>query len=151
MVDPQLVAEGEVEAGVQATAQDVRRELLVAVEPEPREPELALLVVPVGVVGGRLAHEELGHVVEPQLVEVVAADHDEHVGPGPGQRLAEALDLGDPLVRERRALLPDGGARAVVEGVVRRGDDGDDLRHVRVSFRGQDCGSTYCALRSTAR
>ena len=26
---------------------------------------------------------------------------------------------------------------------MRRGDDGDDLRHVGVSFRGQDCGSTY--------
>ena len=119
----------------------------------PRQPELALLVVPVGVVERRLADEELRHVVQPQLVEVVAADHDQHVGPGPGQRLAEALDLGDPLVGERRPVLAGRRARAVVERVVRRGDDGDDRAPCRVSSSvGQGLvGSTYTALRSTAR
>jgi hypothetical protein len=103
VVDPQLVAERQVEAGVEALAQDVRRQVLVARSDEPRQAELALLVVPVGVVERRLADEELRHVVEPQLVEVVAADHDEDVGPRRRQRLAEALDLRLPLVGERRA------------------------------------------------
>ena len=106
VVDPQLVAEGQVEAGVQAVAQDVRGQVLVALQAHPRQAELALLVVPVGVVVRRLADQELRHVVQPQLVEVVAADHHQHVGPGPGQRLAERLDLGDPLVGERRSVAP---------------------------------------------
>ena len=40
-----------------------------------------------------------------------------------------ALDLRDPLVRERRPVGPRRRARAVVERVVRRGDDGDDGGH----------------------
>ena len=50
----------------------------------PRQAELALLVVPVGVEERRLADQELRHVVQPQLVEVVAADHHQDVGLGPG-------------------------------------------------------------------
>ena len=105
VVDPQLVAERQVEAGVQAVAQDVRGQVLLAAQRHPRQAELALLVVPVGVVERRLADQELRHVVQPQLVEVVAADHHQHVGPGPGQRLAERLDLGAPT-RRRTAVGP---------------------------------------------
>ena len=129
VVDPQLVAEGQVEAGVQAVAQDVLGEVLLARQGHPGQAELALLVVPVGVVEGRLADQELRHVVQPQLVEVVAADHHQDVGPGPRERLAEGLDLADPLVRERRPVGSRRRARAVVERVVRRGDDRNDLGH----------------------
>ena len=98
----------------------------------PRQAELALLVVPVGVEERRLADQELRHVVQPQLVEVVAADHHQDVGLGPGQRLAERLDLGDPLVGERRPVGAGGRAGPVVERVVRRGDDRGDGGHARL-------------------
>ncbi len=132
MVDPQLVGEGQVEAGVDALAQDVPRQVLLPLAHHARQPELALLVVEVGVVEGRLADQELRHVVQPQLVEVVGADHDQHVGPGPGQRLPERLHLAHPLVGERRAVLSGGGAGAIVEGVVGGRDDRDDLSHANL-------------------
>ena len=75
------------------------------------------------------ADEELRHVVEPDLVEVVAAYEHEHVGVGPGECLAERGDLGDPLVGERRPVLACRRGRAVVERVVGRGDDRCDSRH----------------------
>ena len=50
-----------------------------------------------------LADQELRHVVQPQLVEVIAADHHQHVGAGPGERLPEAADLGSPT-RRRTAV-----------------------------------------------
>ena len=65
VVDPQLVAEGQVEAGVQALPQEVGGQVLVACEPHPRQAELAFLVVPVRVEERRLAHQELRHVVQP--------------------------------------------------------------------------------------
>ena len=134
VVDPQLVAERQVEVAVETAAQDVGGELLVAGQRHPREAELALLVVPVGVEVRRLADQELRHVVQPQLVEVVTTDHHEHVGLGAGQRLAEGLDLGLPLVGERRSLGARGGAGLQVEGVVRRGDDRGDGGHARSSL-----------------
>jgi hypothetical protein len=79
VVDAQLVAEGQVEARVEPVAQEVGREVLLAPQPHPWQAELALLVVPVGVVVRRFPDEELRHVVEPELVEVVAPDHDQHV------------------------------------------------------------------------
>jgi hypothetical protein len=63
VVDPQLVAEGQVEAGVQALPQEVGGQVLVARQPHPRQAELAFLVVPVRVEERRLAHQELRHVV----------------------------------------------------------------------------------------
>ena len=112
VVDPQLVGEGEVEARVQPGPQDVRGQLLVALEQQLGQPELPLFVVVVGVVERRLAHQELRHVVQPQLVEVVRADHDQDVRAGPGQRLAVRLDLAHPLGRERRRLVRRQLARA---------------------------------------
>ena len=129
VVDPQLVGERQVEAPVDALAQDVRRQLLVALEQQPRQPELALLVVVVRVVERRLADQELRHVVQPQLVEVVGADHHQHVRPGPGQRLAVGLDLAHPLGRERRRLVGRQQAGLVEERVVRRRQNRDELRH----------------------
>jgi hypothetical protein len=114
--------------GVEALAEQVAGQLLVARQEHPRQPELAFLVVEVAVVGGRLADQELRHVVQPDLVEVVAADHDQNVRAGPGEGLPEGLDLGLPLVSERRPVVPGGGARPVVERMVRgrdhRGDGG---------------------------
>src|SRR5271169_7061208 len=49
---------------------------------------------------------------------------------GPGERLAERLDLGDPFVGEGRPVRARRGARAVVEGVMRRGDDRGDGGHI---------------------
>jgi hypothetical protein len=127
VVDPQLVAEGQVEAGVEAVAQDVRGQVLLARQGHPRQAELALLVVPVGVEERRLADQELRHVVQPQLVEVVAADHHQDVGPGPGERLAEGSILLTHSSANGGRSAPVDGARAVVERVVGRGDDRDDV------------------------
>ena len=129
MVDPQLVAERQVEVAVQPVAQQVRGQVLLAAQGHPRQAELPLLVVEVRVEERRLAHEELRHVVQPQLVEVVAADHHQHVGLGPGQGLPEALDLGHPLVGERRPVRTGRGAGPVVEGVVGGRDDRGQFSH----------------------
>ncbi len=129
MIHPQLVAEPEVEPGVDALAQQVARQFLVAAQEHPGQPELALLVVEVGVIAGRLPDQELRHVVQPQLVEVVAADHDQHVRPGAGEGLPEGLDLRHPLVGERRPAGSGGGARPVVERMVGGCDDRGDGGH----------------------
>ena len=110
MVDPQLVAEGEIEAGVESLTEQVGGESDVPRQSHSGQTELALLVVPVGVVEGRLADEELRHVVEPELVEVVTADHDEQVRVRAREGRAEGLDLRDPLVREGRPGITRGGA-----------------------------------------
>src|ERR1700728_2453364 len=60
-------------AGVHPAAEQVGRQLLVAAQAHPGQAELPLLVVVVRVVERRLADQELRHVVEPELVEVVAA------------------------------------------------------------------------------
>ncbi len=129
MVDPQLVAERQVKAGVHSLAQQVSGQVFATVQEHPGQSEFAFLVVEVGVIERRLADQELRHVVQPQLVEMVAADHHEHVRPRAGQRLAESLDLGPPFVSERRAVLAGGGARAVIERVMGGCDDGGDGRH----------------------
>ena len=129
VVHPELVGEREVEARVDALAQDVRGQLLVALEQQPGQAEFAFLVVVVGVVERRLAHQELRHVVQPELVEVVRADHHQHVGPRPGQGFAVRLDLAHPLGGERRGLLRWQLARRVVERVVGSGQDCDQFRH----------------------
>src|SRR5262249_18532297 len=67
VVDAQLVAERQVEAGVQALPQQVGGQLLVARQPHPGQAELPFLVVPVRVEERRLAHQELRLVVNPQL------------------------------------------------------------------------------------
>ena len=128
VVDAQLVGEREVEVAVDALAQHVGRQLLVPAQQQPRQAELAFLVVVVGVVERRLADEELRHVVQPQLVEVVRADHHQHVRAGPRQRLAVRLDLAHPLGRERRRLVGRQPARPVEERVVGRGQDRHQLR-----------------------
>jgi hypothetical protein len=104
VVDPQFVAEGQVEAGVEALAQDVGGQVFLARQQHARQAELPFLVVPVGVEEGRLAHQELRHVIQPQLVEVVAAHHDQDVRLGSGERGPERLDLGHPFVGERRPV-----------------------------------------------
>jgi hypothetical protein len=129
VVHPQLVGVREVEAGVQAATQDMCRQFLVPAQQQPGQPELAFLVVVVGVVEGCLAHQKLRHVVQPELVEVVRADHDQHVGPGPGQRFPVGLDLAYPFGREGRRLLWRQLARGVEERMMRGGQDRDQFRH----------------------
>jgi hypothetical protein len=102
VVDPQLVAERQVEAGVYSLAQQVGGQPLVPAHEHPGQAELTFLVVEVRVVERRLAHQELRHVVQPQLMEMIGADHDQDVGAGAGEGLAERLDLGDPFIGERR-------------------------------------------------
>jgi len=86
-------------------------------QPHAGQAEFAFLVVPVRVEDGRLAHQELRHVVQPKLVEVVAAHHEQDVRLGSGERGPERLDFRYPLVGEGRAFGAGRGARAVVEGV----------------------------------
>ena len=106
VVDAQLVAEREVEAGVEARRAGCGRTgrgrpcMRIRGRPNSRSSLYQLASY-----YSALADQELRHVVQPQLVEVVGADHHQHVRAGPGQRLAERLDLAHPLGRERRRLL----------------------------------------------
>src|SRR5579859_1205930 len=65
VVDPQLIAEGQVESRLQAVPQQVAGQLLVAAQQHPGQAELPLFVVKVCVVERGLADQELGHVIEP--------------------------------------------------------------------------------------
>ena len=105
VVDAQLVAERKVEIRVEPLPENVRGQVLLTAQPHPRQAEFPLLVVPVGVEPRCLADQELGHVVQPELVEVIASHHDQDVRPGPGQRLPEGGDLGDPFLGERWPLV----------------------------------------------
>ena len=93
-------------------------------------PNSAFLVVPVCIVVRGVADEELRHVVEPQLMEVVRAHEYEHVGAGLGQCLPECLDLPHPFVGERGPFVGRCGAGPIVERVVSRGNDGSHRGHV---------------------
>jgi hypothetical protein len=155
VVDPQFVAERQVEAGVDALAQQVPGQVLIAAHKHPGQAELPFLVVEVRVVERRLADEELRHVVQPQLVEMVRADHDQDVGAGAGEGLAERLDLGYPFIGERRPVGAGRRARPVVERVMCRCDDRCDGGHggsLGRQARGQaGSGGRFSALCSTVR
>ena len=116
MVYPKLIAEGKVEAGIESRAQQVGRKLLVPFEPHPRQAKLALLVVVVRVVVGRLADEKLGHVVVEELVEVVGPDHYHQLRVGMSQRLAIGHDLANPLIGKVGPALRWSGAGAIENG-----------------------------------
>jgi hypothetical protein len=155
VVDPQFVAERQVEADVYSLAQQVPGQVLVAAHEHPGQAELPFLVVEVRVVKRRLAHEELRHVVQPQLVEMVGADHDQDVGAGAGEGFAERLDLGHPFIGERRPVGAGGRAGPVVERVMCRCDDRGDGGHGGSwdgGARGQaGSGGRFSALCSTVR
>jgi hypothetical protein len=133
VVDAQLVGERQIESGVEAVAQDVPGQVPVALHVHARQAELALLVVPVRVVLLGMTNEELRHVVQPELVEMVGADHHQDVGVRLCQRLAERLDLAHPLGRERRGFVGRRGAGLVVEGVMRGRDHRGKLGHAASS------------------
>ena len=75
-------------------------------------------------------------------------------GLGPGQRLAERLDLAHPLVGERRPVVAGGRAGAVVERVVGRRDHRDELSHrglLQSASGSYGSGGTGRLFRSTDR
>src|SRR5215469_17925696 len=69
-------------------------------------------------------------------MEVVTADHHEDVGICSCQRLAERLDLGDPLVGEGRPVRSGRGASPEIKRMMLRCDDRRHLGHSapRVSY-----------------
>ena len=136
VVDAEFVAERQVEPAVQALPQNVRGQVLLSAQCHPGQSELAFLVVEVRIEERRLPDQELRHVVEPELVEMITAHHDEHVRCGPGEGVAESFDLRHPLVGERRSIGAGRGARPVVERVMggrdHRCHDGHELLLPRV-------------------
>src|SRR5437764_9487693 len=147
VVDAQFVAEGEVETVIKPGTQQIRREFFVSLEEHAGQPELALLIVVVRVVEGRLADEELRHIVVEELVEVVRADHDQDIRSCAGQRLAVGRHLAHPLVRKVGPALRRRGAGTVEEWMMRGREDSDDFCHTFLLLRMQPPHIVGCSVR----
>src|SRR5690242_14526377 len=92
--------------------------------------KFALLIVVVCIVERRFADEELRHIIVPELVEVVGANHDQNIRSGSGQRLAISCHLAHPLVCKIGSALWRGSAGTIEKGMVGSSEDSDKVCHI---------------------
>src|SRR6185295_6288519 len=128
-----LPGHGEIEPGLQPLLEDLVGEVLV--QRVLLRHVVEHLVEGLGVVllhaldGAPDAHAERGHRVERERVQVVVGHHDERVGPGRGEALAHAGDLGHALDRLPPPLVAAGALVVVGIEHVGHGAGEDDLAH----------------------